>query len=72
MEKAEQTGNGQAWIELWSPKSTTGAHASEMKDMIRPQPAIRYGITKVLIDGDRAALIGTMRDQYLSMRFARE
>jgi hypothetical protein len=50
MERAEQTGNGQAWIELWSPKSTTGAHASEMKDMIRPQPASRYGVTKVLID----------------------
>ena len=71
MEKAEQTGNGQAWIDLWSPRAFVG-DVSGMKDRIRPRPSVRYGVTKMLVQGDMAALVGTMDDQFLSMRFVRE
>jgi hypothetical protein len=71
MEKAEQAGDGQAWIELWSPKSRIRL-GGLMKDMIRPQPSVRYQAIKVLVRGDQAALIGRSGEQYLSMRFVRE
>ena len=71
MEKAEQTGNGEAWMALFSSKSDTAAHP-EMKNYIRARSSIRYTSTKILVDGDRAALIGTMNDQFLSVTFVRE
>lgn len=71
LERAEQTGNGQAWIDLWSPKSRVAGRA-ETKDMIRPNPTTRYRASKVFVQGDMAALIATMSDQFISMRFARE
>jgi hypothetical protein len=72
MEKFEQTGNGQAWVELWSAKSNMSEHAVEMKAMIQPRPSVRYGVTKILVEGERAALVGTMDRQFLSQRFVRE
>jgi hypothetical protein len=73
MEKAEQTGNGAAWIELWSPKSTMRSKdAPELIKNARPQPTIRYQAIKVLIQADEAGLIGRSGDQYLTMRFVRE
>src|SRR5215467_10400678 len=71
MERAEQTGNGQAWLDLWSPKSRVAGHA-EVKDMIRADPSARYRATKVFVQGDLAALIATTKDQFVSMRFSRE
>jgi hypothetical protein len=75
MEKAEQSGNGDAWVALWSPKSEAIVNpekVNEFKSMIRPRPSVHYTATKILVEGERAALVGTMDDQYLSMRFALE
>jgi hypothetical protein len=80
MELAEQTGNADAWIALWSSKSDVHENASALKGMVRARPSIRYQATRVLVQKDAAGLIGQFADrsagqgsdQYLSMRFIRE
>ena len=80
MEKAEQTGNADVWIALWSSKSDVHENAAALKGMVRARPSVRYQATKVFVQGDAAALIGQFGDQsasqdaaqYFSMRFIRE
>jgi len=73
LQDAAQTGDADALIALWSPKSSIGQNAAAMKSMIRPQPGIRYETDKVLVQGDDAALIGhSAGDIFFSMRFVRE
>jgi hypothetical protein len=80
MEKAEQTGNADAWIALWSSKSDVHANAAVLKGMVRARPSVRYQATKVVVERDAAGLIGQFgyqsagqgADQYFSMRFIRE
>ena len=71
VEQAIRTGNGDAYFSLWSSKSEMAAH-SEIKSMIRPRPEIRYRATNTLIDGDRAAAIGSMDNTFFSMELVRE
>jgi hypothetical protein len=80
MEKAEQTGNADAWIALWSSKSDVHANAAALKGMVRARPLVRYQAAKIVVQGDAAGLIGQFTDpgavqgadQYFSMRFIRE
>src|SRR5579872_952109 len=72
LEKAEQTGDADTWMALQSSRSGVIAHPEAKSIMSRPNPSAHYGVTRVLVDGDRAALIGTMRDQFLSVRFVLE
>lgn len=57
MERAEQTGDAETWFRLWSARSDTAAHP-EMKSMVHARPSVHYGVSKVIVDGDRAALAG--------------
>jgi hypothetical protein len=58
MEKAEQTGDVNAWVGLWSRESKPDAH---------------YTMSKVFVQGDEAALLGQSgKEQFLAMRFVRE
>jgi hypothetical protein len=80
MEKAEQTGDADTWIALWSSKSDVHEHASALKGMARARPSVRYQALHVVVQGDAAGLIGQVMDraggwvgdQYFSMRFVRE
>jgi hypothetical protein len=71
IEKAQQAGDGQAIFDLLSAKSDMAAHP-EFKARVRPRPEVRYQATKVLVSGDRAALVGALDDSFFSMQFVRE
>jgi hypothetical protein len=71
MEKAEQSGDGNTWIGLWSREATP--NAEKMRPYIRPRPDVRYTSSKVFVQGDEAVLLGQSgKDQFLSMRFVKE
>ncbi len=71
MEKAEQNGDANTWIGLWSRESAPDAE--KMRAYMRPRPDVRYTSSKVFVQGDEAVLLGQSgKDQYLSMRFVKE
>jgi hypothetical protein len=71
MEKAEQTGDANTWIGLWSRKEA--ADAEKMRPNIHPRPDRHYTALKTFVQGDEAVLLGqTGEDQFLSMRFVKE
>ena len=69
--KAEQSGDVNAWIALWSRESA--GEAEKMRAHIRPRPDLHYTSSKVYVQGDEAVLPGQFgKDTFLSMRFVRE
>jgi hypothetical protein len=71
MEKAEQSGDANAWIGLWSRQSAS--EAEKMRSRVRPRPDLHYTSSKVFVQRDDAALLGQFgKDQFLSMRFVKE
>ncbi len=71
MEKAEQSGDANAWVGLWSRESV--ANAEKMRRYLRPRPEAHYTSSKVFVQGDQAVLLGQYsQDQFWSMRFNRE
>src|ERR1019366_1621418 len=71
MEKAEQTGDANTWVGLWSRQSS--ANAEKMRQYLRPRPDAHYTSSKAFVQGDQAALLGQSGEkQFLSMRFVRE
>jgi hypothetical protein len=71
MEKAEQTGDANTWVALWSPESAS--NAEKMRPYLRPRPDAHYTSSKTFVQGDEAVLLGQIgKDQYLSMRFVKE
>jgi hypothetical protein len=71
MEKAEQTGDANAWVGLWSRESAS--KAEKMRPYLRPRPDARYTSSKVFVQGDDAVLLGqTAPNQFLSMRLVKE
>jgi hypothetical protein len=76
MERAEQTGDADAWVGLWSRDAA--AKAENMRQYLRPRPDAHYTATRTFVQGDQAALLGQSglgqsgKDQFLSMRFVRE
>jgi hypothetical protein len=71
MERAEQTGDGNAWVGLWSRESAP--NAEKMRPYLRPRPDAHYTSSKTFVQGDQAALLGQIgKDQFLSMRFVKE
>jgi hypothetical protein len=71
MEKAEQTGDANLWIGLWSREEV--AHAESMRPYVRPRPDRHYTSSTVFVQGDVAALLGQMgKDEFVSMRFVRQ
>lgn len=71
MEKAEQTGDANAWVGLWSRQSSS--NAEKLRKYIRARPDAHYTASKAFVEGDQAALVGQIGDkQFLSMRLVRE
>jgi len=71
MEKAQQTGDADAFVGLWSRESAS--NAEKMRPYLRPRPDVHYTSSKVFVQGDEAVLLGQYgKDQYLSMRFVKQ
>jgi hypothetical protein len=71
IERAEQSGDANTWIGLWSRESAS--NAEKMRAYVRPRPNVHYTCSKVFVQGDQAVLLGQYdKDQFVSMRFVRE
>ncbi len=71
MEKAEQTGDANAFVGLWSREGV--ANAEKMRPYLRPRPNAHYTSSKVFVQGDEAVLLGQIGEaQFLEMRLVRE
>ena len=71
MEKAEQSGDANAWIGLWSRESAP--EAEKMRSLMHAQPDVHYTSSRVFVQGEEAALLGQYaRGGFLAMRFVRE
>jgi hypothetical protein len=71
MEKAEQSGDADGFIGLWSRETVSNAEG--MRPYIRPRPDVLYKSSRVFVQGDEAALLGQSGpDQFQIMRFVRE
>jgi len=71
MEKAEQSGDANAWVALWSREGV--ANAEKMRPYLRPRPNAHYTSSKVFVRGDDAVLLGQIgEEQFLSMRLLKE
>jgi hypothetical protein len=71
MEKAEQSGDANTWVGLWSRESAS--KAEKMRPYLRPRPDARYTSSKVFVQGDDAVLLGQIApNQFLSMRLVKE
>ena len=71
MEKAEQSGDANAWVGLWARESA--ANAEKMRPYLRARPDAHYTSSRTFVQGDEAALLGQIgKDQFLSMRLVKE
>ena len=71
MEKADQRGDANTWIGLWSRASAS--EAEKMRFRVHPRPDLHYTSSKVFVQGDEAVLLGQYgKDEFLSMRFVKE
>jgi hypothetical protein len=71
MEKAEQTGDANTWVGLWSREAM--ANAEKMRPYLRARPNAHYTSSQVFAQGDDAALLGQIGEgQFLSMRLVKE
>jgi hypothetical protein len=71
MERAEQAGDADAWVSLWS--RAVAPDAEKMRPVLRPQPDLHYSASRVYVQGDRAALLGSWGpEKFLTMIFIRE
>jgi hypothetical protein len=71
MEKAEQSGDANTWVDLWSRESAPDAE--KMRPYVRPRPDVHYTSSKAFVQGDEAALLGQSgENRFLSMRFVKE
>jgi hypothetical protein len=71
MEKAEQTGDANTFVGLWSRESASNAEG--MRPYLRARPNAHYISSKVFVQGDDAVLLGQIAEgQFLAMRFVKE
>src|SRR5579864_6027119 len=71
MERAEQTGDPDNWVSLWSRESSPDAE--KMRPFLRPRPEVHYVASRVYVQGDRAALLGSFGpENFLTIIFVRE
>ena len=71
MEKAEQTGDANIWVGLWSREAV--ANAEKMRPYFRPRPTAHYTSSKIFVQGEDAALLGQIGEQqFLGMRLVKE
>jgi hypothetical protein len=76
MEKAQQSGDANAFVGLWSRESAS--EAEKMRPLIQPRPDLHFTSSKVFVQADQAVLLGqfslgpSSKGQFLSMRFVKE
>jgi hypothetical protein len=71
LEQAQQSGDANSWIALWSRESAP--EAEKMRAQLRPRPGLSCTSSKVFVQGDEAALLGQCgKEEFLSMRFLKE
>ena len=71
MEKAQQTGDANTFIGLWSREKT--ADAEKMRPLIQAQPNVHYTSSRIFVQGDSAVLLGQIGpEQFISMRLIKE
>src|SRR5882724_7695520 len=71
LERAEQIGDGKAWIALWDRATNERLAGRDMP--IRPRPDVRYKATKTLVQGGEAAMaVEGIDKHYASMRLVIE
>ena len=71
MERAEQTGNADAFIAVWARESQSNAEG--MRPYIRPRPEARYTASTVYVQGDQAAaLVQSAVSGFVSMRLVKQ
>ena len=71
MERAEQAGDGSAWVALWSREKS--ADAEHMRPYIRPRPDARYRESRIFVQGDEAVVLAQVPpDNFVTMIFHRE
>ncbi len=71
MEKAEQTGDANAFVGLWSREAM--ANAEKIRPLFRARPDAHYTSSRVFVQGDDAVLLGQIGEgQFLRMRLVKE
>jgi hypothetical protein len=71
MEKAQQSGDANTWIGLWSRE--TASEAEKVRPLMQPRPDLHFTSSRVFVQGDEAVLLGQYgKDEFLSMRFVKE
>ena len=72
LEHAEQTGDFNAWVGLWTPQKA--AELQRMKPYARAQPGVHYRATKVFVHGDKAVLLvqGGPSNGFVTMMLRKE
>ncbi len=72
MERAEQTGDFNAWAGLWTREKS--ADVEKMRPYVKAQPEVRYRATKSFVRGDEAVLLvqGGASNSFVTMTLRRE
>lgn len=71
LERAEQTGDFNTWVSLWTREKS--AEAETMRRYARPRPEVHYHATKSFVHGDAAVLlVESGRDSFITMTFRKE
>jgi hypothetical protein len=71
LERAEQTGDFNTWVGLWTREKS--AEAEGMRRYARPRPAVRYRAIKSFVHGDEAVLlVQSAVDSFVTMTLRKE
>jgi len=71
MEHAEQTGDFDEWVSVWSREKS--GDAEKMRPYMRPRPDRRYRASKIFVHGDEGALLAeAVPDSFVTMTLRRE
>jgi hypothetical protein len=70
MERAEQTGDFNAWAVLWTREKS--GDVEKMRPYVRARPEVHYRATKSLVRGDEAVLLVQGASNFVTMKLRRE
>ena len=71
MEHAEQTGDFDEWVRVWSREKSVDAE--KMRPCMRPRPDRQYRASKIFVQGDEGALLAeAVPDSFVTMTVRRE
>lgn len=70
MERAEQTGDFNAWAALWTREKS--GDVEKMRPYVRARPEVHYRATKSFVHGDEAVLLVQGASNFVTMTLRRE